>query len=226
MLQEIAPNIWHQQHAFTVIGMKLTSRMTVVRFTDGRLWVHSPVPLTAPVREQLAGLGTVAFIVAPNKLHHLFAGDCARAFPDAKLYGAPGLAKKRPDLHNLQTLQPVADPEWANDLDQVFVEGIPVAHETVWYHKQSRTVIMTDLCQLWTGKLDVFAKLYANLTGVRRQLAVPRTVRAAIKNREATLASTRRILAWPFERVIMAHNSIVDKDAHAAVERAFARLAG
>lgn len=222
MLQPIAPNLWHLQHGFSVLGIGVTARMTVVRFADGRLWLHSPVPLSAPVREQLAELGEVAFIVAPNKVHHLFAGDAAKAFPKAVLYGAPGLAKKRPGLRNMQTLTPTVPPEWAADLDQVFAAGFPFADETVFYHKTSRTVIITDLCQFWTGDLNLLGKLYARVTGVRARLGVPRTIRVAVRDPVAFAASARSILAWPFERVIVAHDSIIDSGAHAAVERAFA----
>ncbi|MGZ8301724.1 MAG: DUF4336 domain-containing protein [Telluria sp.] len=222
MLQAIAPNLWHLQHQFKVLGVMATTRMTVVRFDDGRLWLHSPVPLSAPVREQLAGLGTVAFIVAPSKMHHLFAGDAARAFPDASLYGARGLAKKRPDLPQLRTLQPGGEPEWAHELEQVFIKGLPACNETAWYHKASRTVILTDVVQWWTGEVGLVGRLYAGLTGVSGRLAVPRTVRSALKDRAAFADSVRTILAWPFERVVVAHNAIVDSGAHAALERAFA----
>lgn len=222
MLEAIAPNLWHLQHGFSALGISVTARMTVVRFGDGRLWLHSPVPLSAPVREQLAELGEVAFIVAPNKVHHMFAGDAAKAFPKALLYGAPGLAQKRPGLRKLQTLPPAVPPEWAADLDQVFVAGFPFANETVFYHKASRTVIMTDLCQFWTGDLNLPAKLYAGVTGVRARVGVPRTIRAAVRDPLAFAASARSILAWPFERVIVAHDSIIDTGAHAAVKRAFA----
>lgn len=226
MLQPIAPNLWHLQHGFSALGIGVTARMTVVRFDDGRLWLHSPVPLSAPVREQLAGLGEVAFIVAPNKVHHMFAGDAAKAFPRAVLYGAPGLAQKRPGLRNLQTLTPTVPHEWAADLDQVFAEGFPFANETVFYHKASRTVIMTDLCQWWTGDLNLPAKLYAGVTGVRSRLGVPRTIRAGVRDPVAFAASARRILAWPFDRAIVAHDAIIDTGAHAQVERAFACFTG
>lgn len=222
MLELIAPNLWHVQHAFSALGIAVTARMTVVRFADGRLWLHSPVPLSAPVREQLAQLGEVAFIVAPSKAHHMFAGDAAKAFPKAALFGAPGLAQKRPGLRKLQTLTPTVPPEWAAELDQVFAEGFPLANETVFYHKASRTVIMTDLCQWWTADLNLPAKLYAGVTGVRARLGVPRTIRAAVRDPAAFAASARAILAWPFERVVVAHDAIIDTGAHAEVARAFA----
>ncbi|RJG17741.1 DUF4336 domain-containing protein [Massilia cavernae] len=226
MLQAIAPNLWHLQHEFTVFGIKVSTRMTVVRFEDGRLWLHSPVPLSQPVREQLTSLGTVAFIVAPSKTHHLFAGDAARAFPGAALYGARGLARKRPDLVGLNAIGPAIDPAWAHELEQVFIDGLPVCHESAWYHKASRTLILTDVCQWWTSEAGMVGRAYAMLTGVSSRLGVPRTVRRAIRDRDAFAASARAILAWPFERVVVAHDAIVDKDAHAAVERAFAGLAG
>ena len=78
----------------------------------------------------------------------------------------------------MRTLTPEAQPEWAAEIDQVFAEGFPFANETVFYHKASRTVIMTDLCQWWTGDLNLPAKLYAGVTGVRARLGVPRTIRA------------------------------------------------
>ncbi|MEK6346538.1 MAG: DUF4336 domain-containing protein [Burkholderia sp.] len=220
MLEAIAPDLWHLPHSFTASGLRVTSRMTVVRFQDGSLWLHSPVPLSAEVRAQLAGLGTVRYIVAPNKMHHLFAGDCAAAFPDAALYGARGLARKRPDLPNLRELGREVEPEWRDDLDQIPFDGIPLGNETVWLHRASRTLILTDLCQWWRGDVPLASRLYASLTGVRAQLAVPRTVRMAVKDRDAARASAERILAWPFTRVIVAHNAIVETDAHRQAEQA------
>jgi len=155
-------------------------------------------------------------------VHHLFAGDAAKAFPEALLYGARGLAEKRPGLRNLQTLADTVPPAWAADLDLVFAEGFPFANETVFYHMASRTVIMTDLCQWWTGDLNLPAKLYAGVTGVRARLGVPRTIRAAVRDPAAFAGSARKILAWPFDRVIVAHDAIIDTGAHDQVARAFA----
>lgn len=196
--------------------------MTVVRLADGSLWLHSPVPSSASLRSRLSELGEVRFVVAPNRMHHLFVTDWIDAFPQAQLFGAPGLRAKRRDLKNLRELGMQAEPEWQEDLEQVFFEGVPISNETVWLHRASRTLILTDLCQWWQGELPFPARLYARITGVRNRLAVPRTIRLAIKDRGAARASAERILQWPFERVVVAHNSIVENDAHQAVRTAFA----
>jgi len=226
MLQAIAPDLWHLQHQFVVSGLRVSSRMAVVRLKSGALWLHSPVPLLAEVAAQLAALGAVRYIVAPNKMHHLFASACLASFPDATLFGAPGLLEKRPDLKGMRELGPSSEPEWADDLDQTFFAGMPFGNETVWFHKATRTLILTDLCQWWQGDLPLAAQVYARLTGVRRELAVPRTIRWLIKDRQAARASMQAILQYPFERVVVAHNAIIEDQAHAAMERAFARAIG
>lgn len=224
MLTQIAPNLWHMERGFKAAGLPVSSRMTVVRFDDGRLWLHSPVRFDEAVADQLRSLGEVAWIVAPNRAHHLFAKHAQRMFPNAALYGAPGLAAKRPDLAGLVELGDTVPREWQHELDQVCIRGMPFVNEVVWFHKASKTLIMTDVLQCWGGSLDWKSALYARLTGVRNRLDVPRTVRLVTRDRAKFAGSARIILGWPFTRVITAHNSIVEQDAHALVERAFSRL--
>jgi len=224
MLIQIAPDLWHMERGFKAAGLPITSRMTVVRFRDGRLWIHSPVRFGDAVAAQLRSLGRVAWIVAPNRAHHMFAKHALRMFPEALLYGAPGLAAKRPDLENLVELGDSVLPEWQHELDQVVVRGMPFVNEVVFFHKASSTLIATDVLQCWSGKLPWNASLYARLTGVRSRLDVPRTVRLVTRSRMLAAGSARTILQWPFTRVITAHNAIVEHDAHALVERAFSRF--
>jgi hypothetical protein len=85
----------------------------------------------------------------------------------------------------------------------------------------SRTLILTDLCQWWQGDLPLIARFFASVTGVRKQVAVPRTIRALVKDRQAARRSADAVLKWPFERVIMAHNAIIETNAHAEITREF-----
>lgn len=226
MLQQIAPDLWHLPHSFKANGLRISSRMTVVRLRSGGLWLHSPVPLTEPVRAALAAMGPVEFIIAPSKTHHIFLGKCKAAYPAAQVFGAPGLCTKRPDIVGLRVLRPAVEPDWQDDLDQTFIAGIPYGNETAWLHRASASLILTDLCQWWRGDIGLRAALYARLTGVRHHLAVPRPVRMLVQDRAAVLASMQTILAWRFERVIVAHNVIVEQGARVALERAFAEFAG
>ena len=223
MLQVLADQIWYAQHDFTVNRLPLSSRMTVVRLADGGLWLHSPVPAVPELREALSRLGPVRFIVAPSKAHHLFLAQCAQAFPEAQVFGAPGLKQKRPDIAMLKDLPAPAQAPWASELQSLVVEGIPAANETVWFHTPSATLIVTDLLQWWKGPLPFTARLYARLTGVRHGLGVPLTVRGLVRDRKAVQRSARQIMQWPFVRVVTAHNAIVEWQPREMVQRALQR---
>jgi hypothetical protein len=97
-LRDLAPNLWVADRPLKLAVGDIGTRMTVIRLTDGGLWLHSPVPLDAGTRSALDGLGTVRYVVAPSKVHHFFVGDYIAAYPEARVYGAPGLAQKRKDL--------------------------------------------------------------------------------------------------------------------------------
>lgn len=222
-LEPIDTHLWHATHAFTANGLPITSRMTVVRLSGHQLFVHSPIPMPpgSALHQQLQALGTVAFIVAPNKMHHLFLAPCAAAFPDAVVYGPQGLERKRPELAaRLQALPAGEVAQWQPDLEHWAFEGIPAGSESVWFHRPSATLIVTDLLQWMAGDLPWPTRAYATLTGVRRQLAVPLTVRALVRDRAAAARSAEHVLRWPFTRVVMAHNRVLDRNAHAQAAQA------
>jgi hypothetical protein len=220
----LGPEIWSATHNFKVGLMPLSTRMTVVRLGENHLWLHSPIPLDKDLLTELAALGEVRAVVAPNKVHHLFLAPCAAAFPNATLYGAPGLAKKCPKLPPMRELSGRAFSDWQGQLDEIFIEGIPFANETVWFHHLSATLIVTDLVQFWDGELAWSAKLYAHLTGVRTQLNVPYTVRALVRDRDGVRRCAARILEWPIQRIVMAHKAVIEVDAHARMRHALAPL--
>jgi hypothetical protein len=51
-------------------------------------------------------------------------------------------------------------------------------------------------------------------------LGVPVTVRGLVRDRNAAQRSARRIMQWPFERVVTAHNAVVEVHAQEVVRRA------
>ena len=224
-LEPLATHLWHATNAFQANGLPITSRMPVVRLPENKLLLHSPIPMPSGSERlrQVQALGTVAFIVAPNKMHHLFLAPCAAAFPDAMVYGPQGLAKKRPDLAaRLHELPAGNLPAWLPDLEHMAFDGIPAGNESVWFHRPSATLIVTDLLQWMAGDLPWSTRAYASLTGVLRGLAVPWTVRALVRDRAAAARGAEQLLRWPFTRVVMAHNQVIEADAHALVARALA----
>ena len=117
-LKEHAPGLWtadgqaDKEIPKFLQKYDFSTRMTVIKLTDGGLFLHSPIRIDSGLRAELGGLGEVQVIVAPNKFHHLFAGDACAAYPNAKLYGALGLPVKRKDLKFAGMLGDEPRPEW------------------------------------------------------------------------------------------------------------------
>jgi len=103
------------------------------------------VALDRELRAELDAIGRVCFAVAPNRVHHLYAGEVARAYPEVRLWLAPGLERKRPDLVFEALLSDEAPAEWRGELDQTFFRGRPYENEVAFFHRASRTLVLCDL---------------------------------------------------------------------------------
>ncbi|MGB7291541.1 MAG: DUF4336 domain-containing protein [Thermodesulfobacteriota bacterium] len=95
-LTSLAPNLWIFDQPLKFLGIEIGTRMTIVRLETGDLFLHSPIQLTRETSKQLDALGTVRYVVAPNRFHHLYIKDYFSAYPKAEIFAAPSLQKKRP----------------------------------------------------------------------------------------------------------------------------------
>jgi hypothetical protein len=223
-LQSFGPDIWLADGSEAdVAGFRYPTRMAVIRLTSGGLFVWSPVMLSPGLRAEVEALGEVRHLVAPNSLHHLFLGEWRRAYPRARLYAAPGLRPRRPDLAFDGDLGDTPPPDWVADLDQAAVLGNAITTEIVFFHRKSGTVLFTDLIQQFPpGWFTGWRALVARLDlMVGTEPSVPRKFRAAFTDRKAARSALRRILAWPSSKVVMAHGAPVEHDAQAFLARAF-----
>lgn len=227
MLQPFGENLWIADGPITATaGFRYPTRMVVIRLSDGGLFIGSPVALTRDLRASVDALGPVRHLVAPNALHHLYLAEWREAIPGARLYAPPGLRARRPDLNFDADLGDAPPRDWVDDLDQVMVRGNLITTEVVFFHRASRTAIFTDLIQQFspgwfTGWRAVVARLDLMTAA---QPETPRKFRHSFINRKAARAALTRILAWPAERVLMAHAPVVEQDGQAFIRRAFGWL--
>jgi hypothetical protein len=223
-LAPFGENIWVAEGpTVSFYGFPYPTRMAIVRLTNGELFVWSPIALDQPLRAEVDALGKVAHLVSPNSIHHLFLGDWKRAYPEARLYASPNLARKRRDLAFDATLEDVPEPVWAADIDQVKMAGSFFLTEIVFFHRTSRTAIFADLIQNfprdwftgWRGWL-------ARMDGITKDdPGAPREWRASFWNRRRARAGLNRILDWHPEQAIVAHGTMVRNDATAFIRKAF-----
>jgi len=194
-------------------GVRMNTRMTVLRLGNGKLLVHSPIRLDEALAKSIDALGEVAYIVAPNCMHHLFFGPCAERHKNAKTFGPPGLAEKVPSLRIDEVLTDTAPSVWADELEQLVVQGAPKMSEVVLFHKPTRTLIVSDLFFNIVHPANFMTKVLTTFTGTRGKLAKSRIWSVLMNDKTAFEASVRKVLAWDFDRLVMAHGEIVEKNA-------------
>ena len=200
--------------------------MTVVRLPGPRLLLHSPVAAGAELVREVQALGPVAYLVAPNRFHHLFVGEWQQACPEASVYVAPGLERKRPDLRGAATLTNEPEPDWAGTIDQVLVSGLPLANEVVFFHRPSATLVASDLAFNVGSSSPPLTRLAFRLGGAYGHLSPTLLDRLFVRDRSAFGRSLARILDWPFERVVVAHGRVSESGGREELARGYSWVLG
>lgn len=106
------------------------------------------------------------------------------------------------------------------------VPGNLITTEVVFFHRNSATVLFTDLIQQFPpGWFSGWRATVARLDLMTEsEPAVPRKFRIMFVNRRAARAALTRILEWPAKKVLMAHGAPVERDGQAFISRAFGWL--
>ncbi len=217
-------NLWVAYRPQRFYGLEVGSRMTVVRLSGERLLLHSPVFLDPDLRGELDAIGRVCFAVAPNRVHHLRAGEVAQAYPEARLWVAPGLERKRPDLQFAGVLGDDAPAEWTGELDQVFFRGRPYENEVVFHHRASRTLLLCDLAFNFGPNTATPTRWLMKALRSFGRFGPSKLDPLLIRDRHAARESLERILAWDFDRVVVAHGDVLERGGREALRRGYSWL--
>lgn len=225
-MHQLDRDLWIADQPLRFAGLEIGARMTVVRLANGELLLHSPIRPTPALVVEVRALGRVGAFIAPNRFHHLYAADWLASFPGTPLFAAPGLASKRPDLRIKAVLSDVPDRLWDGAIDQAVLHGLPMTNEVVFFHRDSRTLIATDLA-FHIGPDHPAATRWAfRLAGAYQCLAPTVLERILIRDRTRFRASLERVLAWPFERVIVAHGAVLENGGPRELARGYEWLLG
>ncbi|KAF3638622.1 T4P13.26 protein isoform 2 [Capsicum annuum] len=159
--EAVKDTIWlfEQEQALGFSSVSTNIRMTVIKLKSGELWVHAPIAPTKECIQLVKELGyPVKYIVLPTFAyeHKIFVGPFSRKFPKAQIWVAPrqwswplNLPLEFFGIFRAITLKDgdISTP-WADDIEQKVLSspevGIGPYVEVAFYHKQSRTLLVTD----------------------------------------------------------------------------------
>jgi hypothetical protein len=206
MLTELDAGVFAADDVLRLPGLHMPVRMGIVRLADGGLWIHSPIRRTDALAAEVAALGPVRYLVGPSHLHHLFIDEWARALPDAKV--------RTPEHHGRD------DDPWRAEIASIAIAGAPKFNETVFFHRATRTLFVTDLLFNMRDVGGWLAPIVLRLMGVHRRLAQSRAWRFAVKDRAAFAEAGRRVVELGARRLVVAHGEIIHDLEDGALERA------
>jgi hypothetical protein len=231
MLREIDQNIWVAEQPFRYFGLSVGTRMTVIRLENHDLVVISPIQANNGLVEQLGEIGTVKHIISPNLYHYLFAADFKAFYPSATFWATPGLKDKKPDLLIDQIIESNGNNLW-NGIDYVFFDGFKTVgfsgfdslNECVFFHAASRTLILTDTAFHFDESFPVMTQLATRVLGGFKNLSPSLLERIATTEKGKVKESVKRILEWEFERVIMAHGNVIERNGKEKFKQGYERF--
>ncbi|KAK9836203.1 hypothetical protein WJX81_008501 [Elliptochloris bilobata] len=161
---EVVPgSIWtfEQEQSLAGINVSTTVRMTVVKLKSGGLWIHAPIAPTRECVELLEALGApVEHIVLTTHAyeHKIFVPPFQRRYGAAQVWVVPRQWSWPVDLHLpllgifrarilAMSSKSGQDVPWADEIEfENFSESIGIApySEGAFYHKASKTLMVTD----------------------------------------------------------------------------------
>jgi hypothetical protein len=228
MLRAITTDLWVAEQLLKYFGLEIGTRMTVIRLSQDQLVIIAPIQLQDEMIDQLNQLGNVSDIIAPNLYHHLFLGQFKQRYPDATVWATSGLQDKRPDLLIDQilgdrTIQSFSGLEAAQvtGFNTFDIKGYMPLNEWVFFHAKSRTLIITDLAFHFDRQSSPSAQLISKVLGGYQELRPSLLEKIATRDKEQVRQSLQPIFAWDFERVIMAHGSIIEQDGKRQFQRGY-----
>jgi len=210
---EIAPGVHTTDRSLRFLGLEVGTRMTVLQLSGGLL-IHSPVDIPP---ESLTDLGDPRWVLAPNKLHHLFVGPWSEAGLDT--WACRGLPEKRPDVRFTGVVETGTHP-FGPDVEVVALSCFSFSNEVVLFHKPSKTLLVTDLLFNLSP-----AAPWPTRAAMWCACAYPGCSSSLLErvgmNRALARQELGAILEFDFERIILSHGDVVQSEARQAFAHAY-----
>ncbi len=228
-LKPVDENIWIVDgEAISFYGLPYSTRMTVVRLANGDLFLHSPIALNDDLKRQIDVLGKVRHLVSPNWIHYAYIPEWAETYIETISWASPGVRKRAkkfgvPIVFD-RDLGDISEPEWSDELEQMVVRGNRYHEEVVFFHKSSKTLILTDLIENFEARsIPIWFRPLAWLAGILDPDGkAPVDMRLGfLKGKRELRQAVQRMIEWAPERVILSHGRWYADEGVGELKRAF-----
>jgi hypothetical protein len=209
-------SLWTATTPIRFAGTWFPHVMTVVRLAGDNLLLHSPCRPSAFLADDLARIGRVGHVVAPNWFHDLYLREYRDLYPNATFWGPSFLRLQYPRIID-NSLNGDFQPPWIPQMPYCTVRGLLTFDESLFFHVATRTLIVADL--LMNASASPHAPLGTRLGyrffGLDGRLKVfPITRWFALANRGQLRRAARQVAEWKPERLIVGHGTPIAQSAN------------
>jgi hypothetical protein len=93
--------------------------------------------------------------------------------------------------------------------------------EVVFFHRKSRTLIVSDTAHNFAPGVPVGTRMAFTMLGGWRGFRTTMLDRVVTRDRQRARASLDRVLAWDFDRVVVCHGAVLETGGKAALAHAY-----
>lgn len=219
-MQAIGENLWILRYPQQLAGVELGRNVTVIRLRTGAVVIHSTAPFLPGDIEAIRRCGVPSALVEASWLHDTFSRAGHAAFFGVPFFAPEGFSRRT----GLPAQPLVKFPSaWSEELIVVGLEGLPRVREHVFFHHPSRTLIVADLVFHFGSGTTGWTRFFLRwAAGIREQPGMSRFFRFLIRDAARFGHSLRRVMQWDFERIVVGHGDVIEREAKEKLARALA----
>jgi hypothetical protein len=185
--------------------MKLPVRSVIVKLSNANILISPGSRLT---EKDYKEMGNITDVIAPNLFH---CGGIAKAkqfLPEAKTWGVVGVKKLKPEIKWSEILEPQKWP-YNKELEMIAIQGISKINEVLFFHPETKSLIVTDLCFNIRNTKGFGPWLILNLFGTYNRFGISKFFLKYADDKKAFINSMENLLKIDFENIIVSHGENV-----------------
>jgi len=210
----IDDQVWTDSCELNILGIPMGRRVTIIRSKTGGVFILSPLPATDSNITNIRNLSGDATFILQSKMHNLYINDYMEHFPDSKFLFAN---KEYEDKSRYDIFS--SYPSLLEEFRYIEVAGMPKVKEIVFYHIETKTLIIADLFFNIPKPKSVLRRYLCSIAGIGDEPASSRLWKSMIKDSNKYSESLRTILEWDIERIITGHGNCVCSGASGVLEK-------
>ena len=214
----LSGNLWLLAYPLKMLGADLRRNVTLIRLRSGKVVIHSTAAFTPHDVAAIRALGEPGWLLDGILRHDTFAREGRAAFPGIPYLAPEGFS----EVVGFATTPIVPAPgEWEGELLALEIQGAPKARDTALLHVPSSTLILTELVFNFGGDEPIWTRMLLRVAvGGKYHPGMSRPVKAGINDQTAFQSSLATILGWDFDRVIVWHGDVIEREGKAKLRGA------